>query len=323
MVSTRFKNIVLSGDFAKAVKAINTNYKYIDKDATKAQNYYDYLTSQATVSTVGAALSGAQVGHWRSLVNEFGNIAELEKLAPADVEEDAPRQTLVEAFETMQEYARVSAMGFNNGCFIAGGAGLGKTYTIQQILEDDLGLEEDVDYVYIKGYSTPLALYETLYNYSNKLVVFDDTDSIFREDAALNILKGVLDTTKKRKVCWNSSRMDSDLPQSFEFTGRVIFISNINPEKMKNPSFHAVMTRVLNVNVHGTKEEIKDLVVSKLPVVAAELSAADRSAVKDFIEESYRRIPTLSLRTLVHIVGLYNYGKATGKDWKKLASNVR
>jgi hypothetical protein len=61
--------------------------------------------------------------------------------------------------------------------------------------------------------------------------VFDDCDSVFQDDLSLNILKAALDSGKRRRIFWNS---DSSLlrregiPDSFEFKGGVIFITNLN-----------------------------------------------------------------------------------------------
>jgi hypothetical protein len=58
----------------------------------------------------------------------------------------------------------------------------------------------------IKGAMTALGLYAQLYKYSDKknVLIFDDCDSVFADELALNILKAALDSGKTRKICWNS-----------------------------------------------------------------------------------------------------------------------
>ena len=69
------------------------------------------------------------------------------------------------------------------------------------------------------------------------MLVLDDCDSVLVDDVALNILKAALDTSKKRVVSWNTeSRVlrQEDLPNSFEFKGGVIFITNINFKNVRS-----------------------------------------------------------------------------------------
>ena len=62
------------------------------------------------------------------------------------------------------------------------------------------------NHIIIKGYVRALGLYKSLYNYrhAGKVLVFDDADTIFNDETALNILKAVCDTTERRTVSWLS-----------------------------------------------------------------------------------------------------------------------
>ena len=81
-----------------------------------------------------------------------------------------------------------------------------------------------------------IGLYTKLYEYSDKgnVVVFDDCDSVLLDDLALNILKAALDTSKKRRISWNTDSTylrKEGIPDSFEFNAGAIFITNIKFEK--------------------------------------------------------------------------------------------
>jgi hypothetical protein len=80
-------------------------------------------------------------------------------------------------------------------------------------------------------------LYITLYQNSDKIVIFDDCDSVFKDEDAVNLLKAALDSYDTRRISYISSKPLKDeygepLPAHFEFTGKVIFISNINQAKL-------------------------------------------------------------------------------------------
>ena len=117
---------------------------------------------------------------------------------------------------------------------VSGPPGVGKSFGVEQEIEkatmfDKLAgkrLRAEV----VKGAATPIGLYQTLYKYSdeNCVVVFDDCDSILLDDVSLNLLKGALDSYGKRIISWNADMRDEDLPRSFNFTGKVIFISNLD-----------------------------------------------------------------------------------------------
>jgi hypothetical protein len=100
-----------------------------------------------------------------------------------------------------------------------------------------MGLIESKDFVHFKGRATAAGLFVTLYENSDKIIILDDCDSVFRDDDAVNILKGALDSYDTRKISYITSKPLKDeygdpLPRHFEFTGRVIFISNIAQSKL-------------------------------------------------------------------------------------------
>jgi hypothetical protein len=67
--------------------------------------------------------------------------------------------------------------------------------------------------------------------------VFDDCDSVFADDLSLNILKAALDSGKKRRICWNSDSAllrREGIPDSFEFKGSAIFITNLKFQNVKS-----------------------------------------------------------------------------------------
>jgi len=134
-------------------------------------------------------------------------------------------------FSDMTNLVKMVASGISPSLLITGMPGLGKTYTVTNTLKS-MDMVEDVDFVHIKGRSTAAGLFINLYENSDKVIVFDDCDSVFKNADAVNLLKGALDSYDKRVISWMVAKplKDSDgepLPRSFEFTGRIIFISNL------------------------------------------------------------------------------------------------
>jgi hypothetical protein len=139
------------------------------------------------------------------------------------------------------------ARGVQPSLLVTGGAGLGKTFLVKQTLQS-CGLRESYEFVHYKGRSTAAGMFITLFQNSNKIVVFDDCDSIFKDADAVNMLKAALDSYDTRRISYITSKPLKDehgdpIPTTFEFTGKVIFISNISQsaldEAIKSRSFVA------------------------------------------------------------------------------------
>jgi hypothetical protein len=128
-------------------------------------------------------------------------------------------------FSFMEQLVDMVIGGISPSCIITGPGGIGKTYTVAAAMERQ-GYKEG-EYVIVKGFTTPLGLYRLLHDNRRAIILFDDCDSAFKEPTALNLLKGALDTTDKRIISWNSSKLPDDIEPMFEFKGRIIFVSNI------------------------------------------------------------------------------------------------
>lgn len=183
-------------------------------------------------------------------------------------------------FFKLKQLSRMVIRGVRNSLIVYGGPGIGKTFTVLETLkEEGLGGE----YTTIKGKITTAALYQTLFlnKSKNDVILMDDTDSVWKDQDAANILKAALDTYPVRTVSWISARtinvtkFGSDqkkemidnvedklltaddpskikLPSEFEFEGRIIFISNLGYSDFDS----AVMTRSLQINMDLTASQI-------------------------------------------------------------------
>ena len=139
-------------------------------------------------------------------------------------------------FENLERLTKMVGRGIQPSLVITGMAGVGKTHLVKETLTQ-LGLRESYDFEHFKGKATPAGLYMTLYANSDKIVVLDDCDSIFKDDDAVNILKAALDSYDTRQISYISSKPLKDefgepIPSRFEFTGKIIFISNIHQSKL-------------------------------------------------------------------------------------------
>ena len=182
-----------------------------------------------------------------------------------------------EMFTNLARLTKMVGRGIQPSLVVTGGAGTGKTHLVKQTLSD-MGLVESTDFVHFKGRATPAGLFITLYENSDKIIVLDDCDSVFKDDDAVNILKGALDSYDSRKISYITSKSLKDtygaeIPRHFEFTGRIIFISNIDQSKLDE----AIRSRSFVADIDMTQdqmftriEQLMPNMETRIPIVAKE-----------------------------------------------------
>lgn len=214
-------------------------------------------------------------------------------------------------FTFISQFIQMIGHGDINSMVITGDPGIGKSYSVVHNLTD-LGLEEiimdnDGDFIVIKGFSTARALYETLWTYNNKIVIFDDADNIHKDPVASNLLKAALDSSPNRIMSWGAKIPDSEeLPSRFQFTGRCIFISNMSinqfPQALLSRSFCVDLTLTID-----EKLERIDTVLANYPGKTDE--------VMSFLRDNSTKLKDVSIRSALAVLKLAN----SLKDWERLA----
>lgn len=213
-------------------------------------------------------------------------------------------------FSFLCKMVRMVAVGPSNSCLIVGKGGLGKSYNVKKTL-DACGAK---NYTIIKGFCTPKSLYRKLYEHADEdgLIVFDDCDSILSNRDAVNLLKAAVDTDAVRKVYWLTERMDEELPNDFEFRGKLIFISNLQKEDVDQ----TIVSRCLTIDVGMTTDEKIQRLNMILPEVRPELSLETKREVLNFIDALKDRCHDLNMRTFLKCCDIR---QMEPEDWKDIA----
>ena len=216
---------------------------------------------------------------------------------------------------------------------VSGAAGCGKSYTLELALEN---AESDgtISYDSVKGAMSAIGLYRKLYESSEEgsVLVLDDCDSIFSDLDALNLLKAALDTGKTRKVHWNKeSRVlaDEGIPNSFEFNGSVVFITNIDftaeieRDSKMTPHYKALLSRCLYVDlgIHSKREvlvRISQVMFSTEFLKNNDLSMEQAQKMMKWLNPKIERVRTLSIRTILQLASLVK----TDSDWQGMADAI-
>jgi hypothetical protein len=213
-------------------------------------------------------------------------------------------------FQILNNLASMVIDGITPSLIVTGEGGLGKTHSVTQTIEQKglFGFE----FVFFKGYSTARGLYNTLYDNNGKLIIFDDCDSVLEDKVAINILKSALDSYDKRTITWMSKMNKNDeYPQQFDFTGRIIFISN----KKKDSIDSAILSRSLTVDLTMTGDEKIQRMASIIGHILPDTTLDIKVDALDFLKEN-KDHPNVNMRTLIMISKMR---QCNPDGWKQMA----
>lgn len=174
-------------------------------------------------------------------------------------------------FQNLERLTKMVGRGIQPSLVITGMAGVGKTHLVKETLRQ-MGLKESYDFEHFKGKATAAGLYMTLYANSDKIVVLDDCDSVFKDDDAVNILKAALDSYDTRQISYISTRPLKDefgepIPTRFEFTGKIIFISNISQSKLDEAIRSRSFVADISMNTEQMFTRMEQLMPSMEPSI--------------------------------------------------------
>jgi hypothetical protein len=209
---------------------------------------------------------------------------------------------------------------------------------------DPSNSDTNCGYVIQSGTCTTAALYEHLWIHRDKLHIFNDFDSVLKDAESVNLLKAALDTYPVRelskmtkgnsfnsygmsdKAMWDEYEMTGKVPNTFKFTGQIIFISNIHEDKFDT----AIISRSLHVDVRLSKAEtiarMYKLMLDIMPEVSIEYKQEALFHLEHIVE-NYTCKFKLNLRQLIHAINCKRENpdlvvkNKQGKDvyvWKQL-----
>lgn len=234
--------------------------------------------------------------------------------------------TINTRFSFVEKVVKMVGTGVQASAVITGEGGLGKSFTVLKTLKA-MGMVDINDIVpgqavnpkkvftQIKGFSTAKNMFRTLYENNGSTIIFDDCDSILKDAIAINILKAALDSYDKRVITWGAEmRGDDDLPRSFEFTGKIVFISNLNQNKIDQ----AIRSRSMLIDLSMTQDQKLDRMEHLITCsdFMPEYSVAIKKDAIALIRQLKDTAREISLRTLITVSKI----RATaGDDWAELA----
>lgn len=238
---------------------------------------------------------------------------------------------LKERFQILSLLTQGSVHSNIRAVTVTGAPGVGKTYTVERILErakDTMGTQYEV----IRGTLSAVNLYKLGYRMRNpgSVIVLDDADSIFNDEDALNILKVLCDSSETRRVHWmkeSQALKEEDVPTSYEFNGALIFISNLNFQQFVDEGknkyaqhFEALMSRsmYLDLRLHDRNELgvwVEHVATNGKMFAREGLSEEKGRQVLKFLRDYRDQLRELSLRTVLKTAQLAK----SHNEWENMA----
>jgi len=261
--------------------------------------------------------------------------SEAKEAKPKETDEQAMIR-IRERFAILDQMTDAVANGVVRGLIVSGPPGVGKSFGVESIIdmydaETKLAGRPPRTEV-VKGSMTPIGLYQTLFNNSAKgdILVFDDCDSILFDEVCLNMLKAVLDSGKKRTISWKSESVAlrrEGIPDRFEFSGGVIFITNVNFENVRSKKIQdhlaALMSRChyMDLEMNSVNDRFLRIhqIVGDGMLDCYKFGEEGNAEVVDFMHEKASRLREISLRMVLKIADLKQMSPDT---WKGLAEST-
>ena len=252
-----------------------------------------------------------------------------ERVSITDLSVDDLKEMTLDVFHELKLKVNQVAYGYANSLLITGASGLGKTYDTEQALD-----KSGKEYESISGGVSTAGLFELLFTRNDEIILFDDCDSVFGNQESVNILKAALDSGTVRKVsrnikthfntrgmsmedimanyegdeskAYNKSLFDiknkGKLPQSFIYTGRIIFISNFSGDEI-DPT---IITRVsAHVDIDLSHQEVIERMNMIIKAVRPQVPLDKKEEVlrvMDYLHTHYVTRYPITIRGLINAI---------------------
>ena len=329
----------------KKIKVLNGTYKIRGKDVDLAGMVFPMTEAFKVgakggyVTVDGKSIAGFPDRNIKIACDGEHAYEVVDASTKTSVREETDEETidrLRERFEMLEDMTRATKKGDVRAMIVSGPPGVGKSHGVEKVLgKHDLIAtlgDRPAKYEVVKGAMSAIGLYCKLYKHADKdnVLVFDDCDSVFSDELSLNILKAALDSKKTRKICWNTDSFklrNEGVPDSFNFQGSAIFITNIKFDNVKSKKMRdhlsALESRCHYIDLAIDTDREKLLRIKQITndgmLNEYKLSEETVQDIVDFVDINKKRLRELSLRTVLKVADL---AKAFPDKWEAMAENT-
>jgi len=330
---------------ATEVRIANGTYRNLDVKDVVFPLVKDYKEGKTGnfITVDGSAVPGFPDRSIRIKVvdkSEFDYMAEGENVVSGQAAQPETDEQVIERlrerFEILEDMTYASCDGVVRGMVVTGPPGVGKSFGVEKVLKE-AGIMKKLSndalrrFGVEKGAASPIGLFQLLYDYSasGSVLVLDDCDSVLYDETSLNLLKAALDSSPKRTLSWRSESRalaNNGVPDSFEFKGSIIFITNLKFDKTRGKlkdHLDAIMSRCHYLDL--TLDTMRDKFLRCKQIVGDgmlstyKFSKEDENELMDYIYTNKNRLREMSLRMVLKIADLR---KMNATKWKSYVEST-
>ena len=327
------------------VKILEGTYKIRGKDVELAGMVFPFVegfkvgAKGGYVTVDGKAVAGFPDRNIKIACDgehAYEMVSDSTKVTKREETDEETIERLRERFDMLEDMTKATKKGDVRAMIVSGPPGVGKSHGVEKVLgKHDLIAtlgEKPPKYEVVKGAMSAIGLYCKLYKMADKdnVIVFDDCDSIFSDELSLNILKAALDSKKTRRIHWNTDSFklrNEGVPDSFEFKGSAIFITNIKFDNVKSKKMRdhleALESRCHYIDLAIDTDREKLLRIKQITndgmLDEYQLGQEVVDEIVDFCDINKKRLRELSLRTVLKVADL---AKAFPSKWEAMAENT-
>lgn len=200
-------------------------------------------------------------------------------------------------FQDIEDLTKFIAKGRAKSLIICGDPGVGKTFTIMETLKKELGASGGSWHYHSGAKASAVSFYITTFRERNEIIVWDEADSILKNDDIVMMLKPALDTSgdnafeytrgysmsgkskgeiedycnfvdeqasKGKIIAPQPTKGDYvQVPGKYYFKGQMIFISNMPASKLESAILSRSLYIDLKLSAQDTHKRIMSIMKSK------------------------------------------------------------
>lgn len=229
-------------------------------------------------------------------------------------------------YDKLIKFIKNTIKGTFPATIICGRPGTGKTYIVRRTFHF-MKLAPRKEYKIEKGASLELIdVFSLLYDMRDGILVLDDYDTPLRDPDTVNFLKSITDSYKRRIISMPRAKKissgeggveDYNVPQKFEYNGKLIIITNIP----KNQLDRALLSRCPTIEVDFSIPEMVEALQQMYKFVAPNVSIEIKKEVLDYVMDLYDKdkFIDLSFRSYQNCVGAR---LANPDDWREMSKII-
>ena len=235
-------------------------------------------------------------------------------------------------YGSLHDYVRMVTRGYSQLLMLDARGGLGKTYNVRSILEEECDGDSNStdEWIHQSGFTTPIELFKTLWKsrHADTVLFLDDMSGIAGNQKAVDMLKAATDTDGSENVVQYRSSRDIEhpfmdgvtLPNTFTFRGRIIMSFNDTPD---TKHFEALKDRGTYYEMCFNYQERLDLIreitcVDEISGLSIEKQVETAEWIADVTDASY----DVTIRTFEEICTMREFAGNEGGNWKKMAYDL-